>query len=417
MTMNIVHITATDQGGAGIACIRLHNALLDRGINSHILFQSKSEVRPHTESITTEPRQRSKIIWTVKRILQRIGIPYSIRSFIALKLLRQKIKYNAFATLPYSDFRLDKHPRVINADIIHLHWVANTIDYSSFFRSIKKPIVWTIHDQNIFLGCFHTNYTKLSAPPPLSKLDDQILEYKIKEISRYNNRISFVHVSNTMYLQSLHNAATMNHNNYCIPICLDNFNLKQLDRTSCRELLNISTDQVILLFVSNYINDPWKGFSRLVEAVETLKNPSISIYAVGSFDPSYSIPNCVKKIGRVESTEIMHILYSTCDFLISASDEESFGQTLIEANACGIPIISTPHFGALDIINQTNGIIADNYTADSLGEAIRSAQSRTWDQHEISASCNEKYSPSKISAEYIRIYEKTFNSFHNNQNV
>jgi hypothetical protein len=41
------------------------------------------------------------------------------------------------------------------ADIINLHWVANFIDFQSFFRYNDKPIVWTLHDANPFTGGCH----------------------------------------------------------------------------------------------------------------------------------------------------------------------------------------------------------------------------------------------------------------------
>src|SRR5690606_4080266 len=41
------------------------------------------------------------------------------------------------------------------ADIINLHWTAGFLDWPSFFSKIKKPVVWTLHDQNAFLGGEH----------------------------------------------------------------------------------------------------------------------------------------------------------------------------------------------------------------------------------------------------------------------
>ena len=42
-------------------------------------------------------------------------------------------------------------------DVIHLHWVAKLIDYTSFFASVPDqfPIVWTLHDMNPFTGGCH----------------------------------------------------------------------------------------------------------------------------------------------------------------------------------------------------------------------------------------------------------------------
>jgi hypothetical protein len=41
--MKILHVSASDRGGAGIAAVRLHGALLERGVSSKLLTLAKHE--------------------------------------------------------------------------------------------------------------------------------------------------------------------------------------------------------------------------------------------------------------------------------------------------------------------------------------------------------------------------------------
>ncbi|MDR2993391.1 MAG: hypothetical protein LBV11_06090, partial [Bacillus cereus] len=71
------------------------------------------------------------------------------------KLDKLEGKYE-IASIPFSSYRLENHPLIKEADIIHLHWIAdNFLNYPTFFKNIKQPIVWTLHDINPFRGIFH----------------------------------------------------------------------------------------------------------------------------------------------------------------------------------------------------------------------------------------------------------------------
>jgi glycosyltransferase involved in cell wall biosynthesis len=61
---------------------------------------------------------------------------------------------------PFSRYRIEQHPWVREADVINLHWVSCFLDYARFFATVEKPIVWTLHDQNPYLGGFHYEWER-----------------------------------------------------------------------------------------------------------------------------------------------------------------------------------------------------------------------------------------------------------------
>ena len=57
--MRVVHITSLDNGGAGRACIRLHKALLEAGVDSIVLTQTKTGDTPQVKQLAQTEKLKS----------------------------------------------------------------------------------------------------------------------------------------------------------------------------------------------------------------------------------------------------------------------------------------------------------------------------------------------------------------------
>ena len=44
--MKVLHICTSDEGGAGLCCLRLHNALLNEGVESKVVMNYKTRDYP-----------------------------------------------------------------------------------------------------------------------------------------------------------------------------------------------------------------------------------------------------------------------------------------------------------------------------------------------------------------------------------
>lgn len=74
--------------------------------------------------------------------------------------------------------------------------------------------------------------------------------------------------------------------------------------------------------------------------------------------------------GRLNSQDLINIYHSS-DIVILSSTSESFGKVLVEANACGKPVVSTATTGAKEIIRDgVNGFLAPIGDAEALAEKI-----------------------------------------------
>lgn len=70
------------------------------------------------------------------------------------------------------------------------------------------------------------------------------------------------------------------------------------------------------------------------------------------------------------SRENVCIALSESNCYVSASNHETFGVALVEAIACGLPVISTSSGGPIDIVNENNGLLVDVGSDVQMGEAM-----------------------------------------------
>ncbi|MEW6142684.1 MAG: glycosyltransferase [Chloroflexota bacterium] len=123
------------------------------------------------------------------------------------------------------------------------------------------------------------------------------------------------------------------------------------NRTSARQTLGLNGDRVILCVARI---DPVKGLDQLIEALGMVDcHHAPQLIVVGGDEHSDAavaylkdkaraagVARCVNFVGRV-AHEILPLYYSAADICIVPSRYESFGLVILEALACGTPVVAT----------------------------------------------------------------------------
>lgn len=96
---------------------------------------------------------------------------------------------------------------------------------------------------------------------------------------------------------------------------------------------------------------------------------------------------------------------------VLASMYETFGVVLIESLACGRPVVVTDSGGPRDFINETNGIIVNDFTGEKLaaGMSVLLGKYSQYNQMQLSENCNRLFNEKKIGAELEMLYKKVLN--------
>lgn len=395
----VLHICYLDSGGAGRATIRLHKALTKLGVDSKVLVLYKNTNEDNVFKYHEEQN-------LLRKLLLKLNLISSVKSKNQ-KILSKYEKTFFIYTFPTSDYRLDKHELVAWADVIHLHWVSGFVDYMSFFKSITKPIVWTIHDKNPLLGGFHLLIDKeKNNKNSITKLEEEHQEYKYKAYHGSTN-IKVVAPSKFLANYSSNSRLLGDFKHYQIfnSIDLDLFYPK--NKAELRLKYNVANNACVFLFMSEGIEHIHKGLHQLASALKQLNNKDFILLTVGN--GALEGINNVMPFGRVDNDDILCDLYSMSDAVIIPSLEDNLPNVMLEAIACGTPVIGTPIGGMKDVvINGYTGIQAKGTGVNDIKEAIEQfcLSKEDFDSNKIREYAINNFSAEKQASSYLKVYNQ-----------
>ena len=422
--MKVLHISTSDLGGAGIAAVRLHKAMLDEGVDSHLLtlHQFRADVPKHTRYMPGDGKLLPaffNLIYKIKRGLNYYGLLRFRHSRMSRKHLKNRPVGFEHFSFPVSEINLLKHPLVKEADVIHLHWVSDGfIDYSSFFRNSRKKIFWTLHDMNPFTGgCHHSDDCmkfKEDCKPCIQlkgTIDDNFAAVMLKKkkaalLNIDKNQISIITPSKWMGALSSQSALFRNYQHHVIPNVIDTDTFNMLNKTEARESLGLPLYKKIILFNSHHIDNPRKGLKYLIDAMKLSTRNDILLCASGNIMNTETQVSFIN-LGYLNSESKMAQAYAAADVFVLPSVAENFPNTLCEAILCGTPVVAFNVGGVSEIINSDNGILVTLKDSSELAKAIdRVVDSNKYDKDIIRRDALKRFNSSKIINDHIILYSK-----------
>ena len=167
-----------------------------------------------------------------------------------------------------------------------------------------------------------------------------------------------------------------------IPNGVDTTFFKPLPKDISLEYKYDLTNKKVVLFVGGLDSSHYfKGVNYLLKAIHLLKRKDIVLILVGDGDlkevysdlaESFNINDQVIFTGYVPDQELIKY-YNLCDVFIlpSIDKSEAFGMVLIEAMACGKPVIASDLPGVRQVINKgVDGRLTRAKDAEHLAEQI-----------------------------------------------
>jgi tetratricopeptide (TPR) repeat protein/glycosyltransferase involved in cell wall biosynthesis len=141
-------------------------------------------------------------------------------------------------------------------------------------------------------------------------------------------------------------------------------------KMDCRHQLGLPENKFIILTGSQSLEDERKGFSHLLKALEIANLPDVLLIGFGH-GRNLATNVEVRGIGYIEDRFLLACYYSAADLFVGASLEEAFGQTFIEAAACGTPAVGYDAGGVREAIgDRVSGRIVTSQTPEALAETI-----------------------------------------------
>lgn len=354
----------------------MHNALNESDSDSSIL------------TLFSDINDNEKIIYPGKMSKVTSWIDDRISSFM------EKGRKKEFGLFSYpvlgtdiSDIR-----QVRESDIIIIHWVqAGFFNLRSYARlaDLGKPLIVVMHDMWTFTGGCHYSFScekyksgcfecQVFIRKKQNDLSVRGFERKKKLFSRYNN-LFFVSPSNWLHNCAKESALLNNKPVFHIPNIIDNKIFKLIEKKAARSLFNLNPDDKIIAFGAVSINDPFKGWNYLQEALEIYKQKSgssgISVLIFGRVSNSQlkeKIPFNTKFTGFLKDEYSLVMVYNAADVFVTPSLADNLPTTILESLSCGTPVVGFNTGGIPEMIeHKSNGYVARYKDSEDLAEGIR----------------------------------------------
>ncbi|HEY9673861.1 MAG TPA: glycosyltransferase family 4 protein [Waterburya sp.] len=344
--MNVLHINYSDiYGGAAIAGYRLHQGLLDQGIDSRLLV---AMALTRSERVAIIPRKPT-LENLLYRFAWRVGLNY----------------LNCVST-----FDIPKHGAYKNADILNFHNLhAGYLGYFNYLvlplLTKNKPAIFTLHDMWSFTGhCAYSydcerwkvgcgNCPYLDAEPIVFR-DNTHLAWKLKNAVYHRSNLTFVAPSRWLFeqaKQSMLSQFPIHH----IPYGIDTKAYQPLDSEACRAVLGIPKHKKVLLFGSVSLENSRKGGDLLLEALSKLPESlkaDIMLLIFGENDETITkaLGMQVLSLGYLSKDCFKSLAFSAADLLIFPTRADNLPVVVQESLACGTPIVSFNLGGVSDLV-------------------------------------------------------------------
>lgn len=406
--MSVLHICTTLNGGAGIAAVRLHTALLKEGEDSRILTLSDSGNK--VPEVYCFPEYRRPFY---QKVLSRFGMYKNVHQK-QKKLIKNLVNNYDSLTFPETVYDVAEHRLVKEADIINLHWVANFIDFPSFFSKINKPIVWTLHDMNPFMGGFHYQ-NDLKKNPQFAEVENKFKEEK-KQALKKNNNLTVVTPSKWLGKCSKNSKILGKFNHKVIPNGIPTNILNPKDRHSSKEKLQIAENSKVVLFSAGNVNNNRKGFKVLLKALTLFNDNNYQCIAMGTQTDEIESHIPIRFPGHLKEEKQIAEVYSAADVFVIPTLEDNLPNTVLESMACGTPVIGSNVGGVPDMVRPgvTGMLFEPGYSTELAGKIKEFFALPEMERNKMSGNCRriavEEYSQPVQAKAYMALYEEVLKS-------
>jgi glycosyltransferase involved in cell wall biosynthesis len=419
--MKVLHLATHDTfGGAARAAYRQHTALRRHGVDSEMLVRHKHSNDTSVVQYAGNPHALHR----VARVVRRTWIGYQEKR--SRKRCREII---CGLNDPRADLLRSVDARMAEADVINIHKVEHFVDVPALLPRLgsSKPVVITMHDLSAITGgCDYAGSCRrfeqsCGCCPIINSRRPADYSHRIFGMKKaaYSeplpNRMAFAANSRWSAACARVSGLSRDRRIDVIHYGIDQKVYSPRKRLQARAALGVQSDEHVLFFAAHDISLPHKGGQYVREALSFLagsKPIRLLTMGAGRFEalPGFNHTN----FGRVESDGLQALLYRAADVFIIPSLEEAFGQTALEAIACGTMVAGFDSGGISDIVaNGVNGVLVTRGDASALSGAISQLLEDEPLRMRWQLSCEDwvgdRFSNSRNAAAYVALYKSLLN--------
>jgi len=359
-------LTTYTEGGAGIAAVRLANALRQQGVDVSIVSFSKGD--PRYDFNVSLNQEQQKLYSRSQELSQKYTKPGS----------------TYFANMAYPSLTNEQLSFLKFFDVINLHWVQLLLNTKAinYISKLGPKVLWTLHDMAPMTGGCHYSddclqYTKsCDNCPQLDKSMRHIPKENFEEkTSLWDNSIHIVSPSQWLADCAAESRLFKDNPISVIPNSVNLETFVPTGKERAREFWGLPQDKIILLFTCQNHGERRKGFKEMLEVAHILARERPNEYHVIMFgresEETKLIPLPYTALGHVSEEWKLAVGYSAADMTILPTLEDNLPNIILESSACGTPVIAFDSGGVADaILPGINGELIERGNTIKLSNII-----------------------------------------------
>ena len=387
-----------DKGGAGKAAYRLFRQFEKDGHEVCMFVYQKTTSDPAVVEI--RPLLRRLLLYVTTKYLNRL---YKPREMFSYMLVRNRSLVRAV-----NQFK---------PDVVHIHWTGKHVMGPGDIARMAAPVFWSLHDMNPFTGGCHYNgscegfKTACGNCPVLQSKhehDFSSTQVKIKLKAFGSKTVTFIGSSRWMTEQASGSTIGKRH------VCVNLPTFADLSVFKPAEITGKNEARIRILFTAaSGTTEYRKGFDLFILSLRFLDPDRFTLKVVGNtLHPALATTGFqTEMLKPADDDTVLASYYQQADMVVVPSREENFSNVIIEALACGLPVVAFRTGGNADlIIHRHNGFLADKMDGPSLAEGIQWIAGNL-DRYRLSdnarKSMENRFSPEKVSKQYINLFNQT----------
>ena len=249
-------------------------------------------------------------------------------------------------------------------DIVHCHTPNASVITRLVCRKLRKKnglkVFYTAHGFHFYKGAPKLNW---------------LVFYPVEKFcSRFTDKLITINGEDYALAKENFSAGEIHH----VPsvgINLSKYKNIVFDKKKKRQEISVPEDAFLLLSVGE-LNEN-KNHQVIIRALAKLNDPAIHYMVAGRGDKREELLALANQLGVAERVHLLGFrrditeLNCTADVFCFPSLREGLPVSLMEAMACGTPIVCSKIRGNVDLIDQNSGILADPTNVDEFAAAIQ----------------------------------------------
>ena len=398
--MNIIHLNTHDwYGGAAIVANRL--AKYQRNSNHN-----------------------SKIICGFRNTKSRFSFDFKInKNKDPTKNLTGWVDYEIEGSV-----KLPHHDLINKGDVLHIHNLHGGYFNYEHLPSLtqKIPSVWTLHDMQSFTGrCAHSFAcnkweTGCGHCPDLNyypRVHEDRSAQMWKSKKQIFSRANFHLVCPSKWMKEKVSKSILKEKDISLIYNGVDEKLFKPSMEITPEIHNLDKSNLLVGFMAHGgVKNPYKGGRFFKDAIVNLKEkfPKVYFLEIGGDPDDKELPNHVIKANYTKNQKTIVQNYNSIDLLVYPSTADNCPLVVLEAMACGIPIVGFPVGGVPELIEHNkSGLITDDISTRSLIETcsllIKSKKLRTHIGFESRKRVLNSFTLKQQSDAYLQVYKHALN--------